>query len=130
MIAHNSASLQITEPKKMVFIVECTQNTVADALFRLEEINLPLTLEDLARAQRIDPSSNQACLQHSLKWLQPPGSTGTVLCDTTTAQPRPYLPTALQADAVYQYHSLSHPGIRSTRRPSRDSTGGPICAET
>lgn len=92
------------------------QNNVADALSRLEEISLPPTLEDLARAQRNDPSSDQVRVEHQLKWLKLPGSTDTVLCDTTTALPRPYLPTALRADTVNQYHNLCHPGIRSTRK--------------
>ena len=45
-----------------------------------------------------------------------PFSTGTILCDTTTASARPYIPAPFRRRVFNQFHNHSRPGIRATQR--------------
>ena len=44
-----------------------------------------------------------------------PFSAGTILCDTSAASPRPYVPPSFCQIVFDSLHSLSHPGIRATQ---------------
>ncbi|MEL7341755.1 MAG: RNase H-like domain-containing protein, partial [Bacteroidota bacterium] len=97
-------------------------NVVADALFRMD-INAfrdvsPIDFSLLAQAQQEDPSipdlKSSTYLQ--LQDLPLPHSPGTILCDTSLPQPRPYVPPSYRRIIFDQLHSLSHPGIRASQK--------------
>ena len=43
-------------------------------------------------------------------------SESTIVCDTSTGVPRPFVPTKFRRAVFNSLHSLSHPGIRATQR--------------
>ena len=45
-----------------------------------------------------------------------PSDSGTILCDTSTSTPRPYVPSAFRHFIFDKLHNLSHPGIRATQQ--------------
>ena len=98
-----------------------TANVVADALSRpnIDSVSpVPLDLESIARAQIHDdelshPDSFPAlCLTK----MPLPLSDSTVICDTSTGTPRPFVPVSHRKHIFEHLHSLSHPGIRATVR--------------
>ena len=99
-------------------------NPVADALSRAE-INAVITtppvidFAELAAAQKDDPEMQQFQTLDSslsLKALPIPTSEGTILCDMSTGQPRPYVPSRFRRSIFNSLHSLSHPGVKATQR--------------
>ena len=97
-----------------------TENIVADTLSRVEinALNVSSTLDFavLAKAQQGDPELPR--LQSSslqLKEFPLPFSAGTILCDTTTTQPRPYVPLPYRRLIFETLHCFAHPGISATR---------------
>ena len=101
-------------------------NPVADALSR-NAVNAihsvqatPVDLQILAQAQTGD-SELQALLKSSstslrLTALPLPASTSTIICDTSTASPRPFVPAPLRRTVFTALHSLSHPGLQATQQ--------------
>ena len=70
----------------------------------------------LAKAQQEDselPTLKSSSLQ--LKEFPLPFSTGTILCDTTTDHPRPYVPMPYRRIVFDTFHCLAHPAIRATQ---------------
>ena len=90
-------------------------NPVADALSRAE-INAVITtppvidFAELAAAQKDDPEMQQFQTPNSslsLKALPIPTSEGTILCDMSTGQPRPYVRSLKIPTINFQFTSLS-----------------------
>ncbi len=70
----------------------------------------------LAQAQQDDPElPTVQSFSLQLQAMPLPFSSGTILCDTTTSHPRPYVPATFRCKVFDQLHSLSHPGIRATQ---------------
>ena len=101
-------------------------NPVADALSR-NPINIihnvqatPVDLQMMAQVQTSDPEL-QALLKSSstslhLTALPLPASTSTIVCDTSTSSPRPFIPAPLRHMVFTALHSLSHPGVQATQQ--------------
>lgn len=92
-------------------------NVVADSLSRLEAIMTPDNLDALASAQRSASEVPALFKNRSLhmRWLSLPGSPQTVLCEVSTDNAKPYLPSDFRFEAFQRLHGLSHPGVRGTR---------------
>ena len=96
------------------------KNSVADALSRLDinSIHSSIDFSQLADAQQSDEELSQVKASTSLQFCEVPLplSNKTIICDTSTGNPRPYVP-ALHRRAVFDsLHSVSHPGIRATQK--------------
>ena len=99
-------------------------NPVADALSCMEINALnapldplpPLDYNLIAQAQQNDSDLSQLkSTSLHLQALPLPFSIGTILCDTTTAPPHPYIPAPFRRRVFDQFHNRSHPGIRATQ---------------
>ena len=106
--------------------VKGRENVVADTLSRLDEacsVSDPsITYEQLALSQKADselrglleakvrPKGSKFCLQafHFENFK--------IFCDSSSSQVRPYVPADLRKTIFSQLHSLSHPGVRATRK--------------
>ena len=77
-------------------------------------------MNELAAAQRDDRelqnllSSPDTSLV--LRDISLPTSASTIVCDTSTGTPRPFVPAKFRQAVFHTMHSLSHPGIRATQR--------------
>eukprot|EP00794_Sanderia_malayensis_P015518 gene15518-biopygen11978 len=98
-------------------------NVVADALSRMEinavksSTTATIDFNLLAQAQQSDP--DLPSLQTSSLQLQAApllSFSGTILCDISTATPRPYVPSSFRRLIFDKLHNMSHPGIRATQR--------------
>lgn len=96
------------------------QNTVADALSRIEEIDCPTTIDynQLAIDQHNDEELKELKLQPNLKFsvVTLPGMSRPITCELSTTSPRPFLPKAYRYAAFKAQHELCHSGIRTTRK--------------
>lgn len=96
------------------------ENTVADALSRLEEINMPIivTTDELADEQQKDQEL-QTLLKSktslNLKKLRLDDGDKTVYCDVID-EIRIYVPTSLRRRIFDVTHKVSHPSGRTTRK--------------
>lgn len=94
-------------------------NFAADALSRIY-VNAISTsgicLSDLARKQADDPSlrANAEASSLTLRDIPLPDNPGTILCDVSTANPRPLVPESVRRTIFDYFHGMSHPGIRAT----------------
>lgn len=99
-------------------------NIVADSLSRLPEIcslhSEDINLKQLSFEQRNDDvlraiisTRNQ---KYNLKEILIPGRNFSLWCDISGSSYRPYLPVSLRKVVFNKIHSLSHPGIRATRK--------------
>ena len=92
------------------------ENKAVDALSRMFAVantTTPLDFNEIARAQKNDDAfQTLRSSNRSLKFedMILPMCANTIVCDTSTGTPRPYVP------AQYTLHSLSHSGIRSTQK--------------
>lgn len=95
-----------------------SDNTVADALSRMEVVSVPDDLEALADAQAADSSIQDIVKNPSvqLKWIELPDMKKPLLYETSLPKARPYVPQNLRQQIFHRLHSLSHPGVRGTRR--------------
>lgn len=95
-------------------------NTVADALSRIEDIQCPTTInyDTLAHEQQNDPLLKQLRSQTNLKFtaVTVPGGSRPITCENSTSTPRPYLPKSHRFAAFKAQHDLCHPGVRTTRK--------------
>lgn len=111
--------LYISEFTSDIRHIDGTDNTVADALSRVESICCPTVLDydELAREQGSD---TQIVLENNskavLKHIMLPNTVGKVLCEVSTGNVRPYLPIKFRKKAFDSIHNLSHPGTRTTRK--------------
>lgn len=94
------------------------ENVVADALSRLDEIQVPDDLAALAVAQKLDPTVQElkSNPRLNLKLLKVPGIENPVLCETSTTSARPYVPPDFREQIFQRLHGLSHPGTRVSRK--------------
>ena len=109
--------------------VQGRDNAVADALSRVEIDVHPavymstqptnLDLLSMAQAQQADSdvqAYRTAITGLALADLPIPGTTATLLCDTSTGTARPVVPPSWRRAVFDTVHGLSHPGIRATRK--------------
>lgn len=115
--------------RQLLFISEFTtdirhisgkNNTVADALSRIETITCPTAIDyaQLAAAQERD-SEIPNLLQRTniiLKRMTLPNSDAKVYCEVSTPNIRPYLTEQYRHIAFNALHDISHPGTRATRK--------------
>ena len=99
-----------------------SNNPVADALSRIEtnalHSNCSVDLKEIAAAQETDPDFVKFQTTTSslkLKTMPLPSSDGTILCDTSTGVPHPYVPEQFRCKIFDSLHSLSHPSVRGTQ---------------
>ena len=97
------------------------KNPVADALSHMDinALNYSSAIDCtiLAAAQQNDPEipflkTSSFCLQD----VPLPFSTGTILCDISTALPCLCVQNSYRRHIFDQLHSLSHPGIRASQK--------------
>ena len=103
--------------------VKGCENAAADALSRISVNAIsPVSTIDfqaMALAQQSDQefhhlqSSNTSL---SLEPVQLPASDTTLICDTSTGTPRPYVPESFRRGVFDALHKMSHPGIRATQK--------------
>ncbi|CAB3228207.1 unnamed protein product [Arctia plantaginis] len=95
-------------------------NIVADTLSRIEEIAIPVDLEQLAKHQDSDTELSRLLVRNTslcLKKVRVPGTLDTELfCDVSTNTPRPYVPQELRHRVFESLHSFSHPGTKATAK--------------
>ena len=98
-------------------------NSVADALSRpsCETVDRSRLLEDIVTAQKEDPEirklveeSESAKGSFRLEKVRFPDFL--VVVETATGRHRPYVPPGLRKRIFAELHSLSHPGIKTSRR--------------
>ena len=119
------------ETRHLDFISQCTsdirhinrkENPIADALscMDINALNYLYAIDFtiLAAAQQNDPQIPALKASSSLR-LQDvplPFSTGTILCDISTALPHPYVPNSYRCNIFDELQWLSHPGIRASQK--------------
>lgn len=96
-------------------------NTVADALSRIEEVSSPsyLNYQSLARDQDTD-AELQTLLQGEstlkLEKVKTPDASSSIYCDVSTSEPRPYITPTYRRIVFDAMHNLSHPGVKPSIR--------------
>ena len=97
--------------------IKGSENVTADAFSRIEAIDAGQSLlEELQQAQATDVelqtilANNSTSLELRRVELGPIN----VVCDTTQARNRPFVPEALRQSIFGSYHNLSHPGTQAT----------------
>lgn len=98
------------------------ENTVADTLSRINEISTPTLLDfsSIADAQKEDEEFNQLLALPSsksiFKKILIPNTNKTIICEASTENAKPYLPSHFRENAFHAIHDLSHPGIKITTK--------------
>jgi hypothetical protein len=96
-----------------------SENSVADALSRLCQINMPATLEaqELQDVQENDSELNglldEGNTSLQLQKLSTDGTTS-IYCDISTSYVRPYIPVSLRQRVFAIIHNPSHPSGKAT----------------
>jgi hypothetical protein len=94
-------------------------NFVADALSPVESVTAPPSYNELAEAQDSDDDLRTLLGSATALRLEKqliPGTIVSIYCDTSTGNPRPYIPARLRLKVFQSVHELSHPGTRATAR--------------
>ena len=94
-------------------------NVVADALSRVEELELSIDYQALAAAQEQDQELRelrQGTTSLQFKQIQIPGTTVPVTCDVSTPAARPFVTPQYRKAAFNSVHRLSHPGVKATAK--------------
>lgn len=95
-----------------------SENNVADALSRLNEISMPVntTTKEFQAAQEEDNELKTVLEGNNSLKLQMVhlDSDATVYCDISTGYVRPYVPEKLRKQVFTSVHGLSHPSGRAT----------------
>ena len=94
-------------------------NVVADTLSRVDELQNPVDLSQLASSQASDPEllkflNDEFSLR--LKKLKIPNSSIEIYCDVSMPTPRPFVTKSFRKQIFDSLHSLSHPGIKATTK--------------
>ena len=99
-----------------------SNNPVTDALSRIKtnalHSNCSVDLKEIAAVQETDSDLvkfQTITSSLKLKAMPLPSSDGTILCDTSTGVPHPYVPEQFRRKVFDSLHSLSHPRIRGTQ---------------
>lgn len=98
--------------------VKGIENIVPDTLTRVSFIvpEVSINYEELASKQE-DSEFRQLCLQDNFVFEQVISNCGfTVWVETSTGRQRPYIPQPLRHGVFKQFHNLSHPGVRTSRK--------------
>nr|VZI45743.1 unnamed protein product [Spirometra erinaceieuropaei] len=94
-----------------------SDNVVADALSRpdINTLTSDFDLAKLADLQTADESIADLRTSTALQLRNAPlpASPGTILCEWSTGNPRPFVPLPYRKVVFDHFHSLSHPGIRA-----------------
>ncbi|BHF67513.1 hypothetical protein SprV_0301054000 [Sparganum proliferum] len=100
--------------------VRGSDNVVADALSRpdINTLTSDFDLAKLADLQTADESIADLRTSTTLQLRDAPlpASPGTILCDWSTGTPRPVVPLSYRKTVFEDFNSLSHPGIRASRK--------------
>ena len=101
--------------------VQGKDNPVADTLSRpaVAEVHIGIDYTAMATAQQVDTEVQAYRTARSGLQVEdvPFGpETTTLLCDVSTGQPRPIVPTSWRRKVFDSVHGLSHPSVRSTRK--------------
>ena len=101
-------------------------NQAADALFQATMNNIQaqspthINFEAMAKAQEedLELKALQDSTSSSLQFATVPHPTlsVTLICDTSTGIPRPFVPVSLRCTVFHCLRSLAHPGIRATQQ--------------
>lgn len=94
-------------------------NVVADALSRIEELSIPVSLEALARSQATDAELEKLLSDGSALQLQKmhiPGHQVPLYCDISTSVSRPFVTKNFRRQVFDSLHSLSHPGANASAK--------------
>ena len=109
---------EISEYKCQMFHVPGKNNPVADALSRNCAAIAPggLNIHELAAEQNssplyIPPPSSSL----RMEWVTFTGDIK-IFCDTSTDNPRPWIPLSLRKAIFHSAHDLSHPSTRATQK--------------
>ena len=99
-----------------------SQTVVADALSRLETLRIPATIaykflfEEQAKCPILRNLIQSNSTSLTLRMIKVPGCDGEIICDTSSGQTRPYIPSSLRPLVFESLHGLSHPGIRASTK--------------
>lgn len=96
-----------------------SENVVADALSRVEEVTSAVDYQALARSQEADPELQNLLLTGSslnLQKITVPGSDHKIYCDVSVQPPRPFITASFRKQVFDGLHNLSHPGNSATVR--------------
>jgi len=103
--------------------VSGSANIVADAFSRIDSITKTpiksVDLSNLSLAQQEDSELQDLLNRDSaltLKKITVPGSDTELICDTSSASPRPFVPAHFRRLVFESLHNLSHPGIKASAR--------------
>jgi cleavage and polyadenylation specificity factor subunit 1 len=97
--------------------VSGADNVVADALSRVDELEVPIDCQALAAAQKQDQELRelrQGTNSLQLKLVQIPGTNTPITCDVSTTAARPFVTHQFRKAAFDVVHRLSHPGVKAT----------------
>lgn len=95
-------------------------NIVADTLSRVEELNLPgsVDFQAIASAQESDTVLKTFLENSSYKFSKLPilGSDKEIFCEISNSRTRPFIPESFRFDVFKSVHNLTHPSIRTTNK--------------
>lgn len=95
-------------------------NFIADTLSRIEEIEIssPISLEKIAQEQLSDSELIDILRKNktSLSIKKFKFNNFDIYCDVSQNKLRPFIPNAFRKNIFLQYHSLNHPGAKSTQK--------------
>ena len=95
-------------------------NSVADALSRIETLSQAPDHNALEQAQANDPELKEILKSDAtalcLKKTYFPGFDVSLYCDSSNETVRPYIPMPLRRAVFDSLHGLSHPGVRATQK--------------
>lgn len=112
----------ISQYSTKIIHIEGKENVVADALSRINAIQMPTAFEfdELSQEQQKDKelqdfvkSKSTSCKFAELKWGK---NQSKIILETSTENSRPFIPKSLTRRAFDQVHRLSHPSGKATYR--------------
>ena len=111
--------LYIAEFTTDIQFISGSDNLVADAMSRIDEISIPpsLNFDEIANNQQ-DSDLDKLLVNPSLKISKMllPDTDIKLYCDVSTERIRPYVPLKFRFQAFKCLHNLSHPGVRASTK--------------
>src|SRR5215469_12032538 len=95
------------------------ENVTADALSRIEIDSISLAsinFNEMAIAQQHEDVSLPSESSLRIQKLRLPNIATSILCDTSTANPRPLVPPSFRKQVYEALHNLNHPGVAATQK--------------